>query len=88
MIDLGGEQSIVQQSMLPGLGPDVSVGWIPPPPGMIKMNLDASCWGDGYVGLGVIFRNFVIHVLACASRHMVANWSSYVSKAIAMAFGL
>lgn len=64
--------------------------WIAPPEGIIKINTDASLGNDGWIGLGVIARNYKGEVLFCATIRVRAFWPPEVAecKALIMALRL
>ncbi|XP_010665605.1 uncharacterized protein LOC104882889 [Beta vulgaris subsp. vulgaris] len=59
--------------------------WSSPPPGMVKINADASLEVDGWVGIGVIARNSDGDVLFSASRRIRAYWTPEIAEAKAIA---
>ncbi|KAF2316377.1 hypothetical protein GH714_041718 [Hevea brasiliensis] len=62
--------------------------WCPPPPGFFKLNVNAGMSSSGLVQLGVGFRDKFGNVLASAIKCIFGSWTSDISEALAMAFGL
>ena len=64
--------------------------WKAPSRGVVKLNCDASLTSEGWVGLGVVARNFEGRVLFAASRRVRAHWPVEIAegKALLMAIRL
>ncbi|XP_021748634.1 uncharacterized protein LOC110714431 [Chenopodium quinoa] len=64
--------------------------WKAPPEGIIKLNCDASLHEEGWIGMGVIARDWKGEVLFAATRRVRAYWPPIVAegKAIALAVKL
>ncbi|XP_048493143.1 uncharacterized protein LOC125493698 [Beta vulgaris subsp. vulgaris] len=63
-----------------GAGKKFTKTWQPPPPGCVKINADASCSDDGWVGLGVVARDEKGDVLFAATRRVRAWWPIEVAE--------
>ncbi|XP_048495895.1 uncharacterized protein LOC125495272 [Beta vulgaris subsp. vulgaris] len=64
--------------------------WLAPPPGIIKLNVDASLIVEGWVGLSAVARDSGGSVLFSAIRRVRSYWSAEIAeaKAIEMAIRL
>lgn len=62
--------------------------WLPPPLGVLKMNVEAGLVGEGSVGFGVIFGVAHEQVMACASTCVAGTWNTTISENKVMTFEL
>ncbi|XP_021771836.1 uncharacterized protein LOC110735975 [Chenopodium quinoa] len=64
--------------------------WKAPPKGTVKLNRDASLCDDGWVGMGVIARDWKGDALFAAAKRVRAHWPPIIAegKAIALAMKL
>ncbi|XP_021774608.1 uncharacterized protein LOC110738505 [Chenopodium quinoa] len=64
--------------------------WKAPPEGTVKLNCDASLCDDGWVGMGVIARDWKGDALFAAARRVRAHWPPIIGegKAIALTMKL
>ncbi|XP_021737847.1 uncharacterized protein LOC110704374 [Chenopodium quinoa] len=65
-------------------------GWKAQPEGIVKLNCDASLCDEGWVGMGVIARDWKGDTLFAAARRVRAHWSPIIAegKAVALAIKL
>ncbi|XP_021761790.1 uncharacterized protein LOC110726626 [Chenopodium quinoa] len=62
--------------------------WVPPPPGIIKINSDASLSEEGWVGLGVVARNSLGEIVFSATKRLRAWWSVEIAEAKAIEWAI
>ncbi|GAU48804.1 hypothetical protein TSUD_406370 [Trifolium subterraneum] len=58
--------------------------WCPPPPGMSKLNVDAGCFNDGFMGCGMVIRDNLGSVLFAATMLEKRQVSSTLAEALAL----
>ena len=64
------------------------VRWLPPPPGVVKINTDAALNSlQGRTGLGMVARDCDGKVVASSCRRMSANFHPQVAEALALLAG-
>lgn len=61
---------------------------VPSPPGIIKINDDASVKDKGWIGMGIVARYHEGRVIFAATRRVKAYWPLEVAKAKALAMAL
>ena len=61
---------------------------MPPPEGVVKVNVDASISEHGWIGLGVVARNQEGDVLFAATRRVQARWAPAVAEAKALVLAM
>ncbi|XP_021737330.1 uncharacterized protein LOC110703860 [Chenopodium quinoa] len=66
----------------------IRVVWSPPPPDVIKINVDASTKDEGWVRLGAVARDHSSRVLFAGVRRVQARWDPLVAEGKAALFGL
>lgn len=62
--------------------------WLAPPQGVIKNNVDASLAVEGWVGIGVVARDWQGRVLFDACRRSQAYWPMEIVEAKAIAYAV
>ncbi|XP_021761758.1 uncharacterized protein LOC110726586 [Chenopodium quinoa] len=62
--------------------------WEPPPPGIIKVNVDARVSNDGWIGLGTVARDCTSSVLFSAVCRHKARWDPLTAESKAAWYGL
>ncbi|KAK1378651.1 hypothetical protein POM88_025395 [Heracleum sosnowskyi] len=62
--------------------------WKTPPPGFIKVNVNAYVSQEGWVGLGAVARNDAEEVIFAASRRERAHWSPKIVECKAAFMGV
>ncbi|XP_056692194.1 uncharacterized protein [Spinacia oleracea] len=65
-----------------------SSSWVPPPSGIVKVNIDAHIMEGEYVGLGVVIRDMAGVVLVAATRRIKVGWNACTSEAAAARYGM
>lgn len=63
-------------------------GWCAPARGRVKVNVDATLFPGGGVGLGIVIRSDGGQILAVGVRKLMANWDTRLGEAMAARFGL
>lgn len=58
--------------------------WCPPPPGIVKLNLDALLNVEGCIGMGVVARNDKGEVLFSTTRRVRTWWPGEIAKSKAL----
>ncbi|XP_074373951.1 uncharacterized protein LOC141714325 [Apium graveolens] len=58
--------------------------WLAPPISVTKINMDASLAIEGWIGIGVVARDFTGSVIFAATKRIRAYWSSEVAEAKAI----
>ena len=74
---------------LPSIGNEsLTATWASPPPGVIKINVDAHIVAGSHVSLGAVFRDNSGTVLMMATRRIVGSEVSTMAEAEAARYGL
>jgi ribonuclease HI len=58
--------------------------WCRPPPGTSKLNVDAGCFNDGYVGCGMVVRDNLGNVIFAATKLDKLQASPTLAEALAL----
>lgn len=65
-----------------------AVAWSPPPPGVVKVNVDAHIRNEGGVQFGMVARDDSGKLVATGVRRMAVNWDPCLAEAGAARFGV